>query len=404
MDSGTFRAWIRNKIRRRGKASLGGSSAPSRKSKVPRRGLGQICRMRQQPSNLPYFVLGQNRFANTWPSEMSVKIRTGAGPGLHTESARFPAAEMQLRTARKERNRHMEITKYHAEEVVYLIRHNMRDLPNGKQSGNDAIDPALTSHNYSLIDRGKNAEEINQYRLNLEKEIYRYKRPTLVHAVEVVIQCPADCPVEQKKAFFEETYRYFGSRLPMGERCIFLAQVHVDEKHRGPDGSIISKDHLHLMYVPAIPDTKHPGYEYKMCADQLTKKADLKRMHRDLQAHLDSAGIQASVVKKKEGSGKNVSLSVAQLKELTRQTGIVLDHSLTMEELASLIVENNLKQGQIQVLQDTLEKKSQELERLKTYIEELKNEHQIVESSWGNSSGWGTSSWGEKAKSEEIEK
>ena len=127
-------------------------------------------------------------------------------------------------------------------------------------------------------------------------------------------------------------------------------------------------------------------------------------MHRDLQAHLDSAGIQASVVKKKEGSGKNVSLSVAQLKELTRQTGIVLDHSLTMEELASLIVENNLKQGQIQVLQDTLEKKSQELERLKAYIEELKNEHQIVESSWGNSSGWGTSSWGEKAKSEEIEK
>lgn len=35
---------------------MGGSSAPSRKSKVPRRGLGQICRMRQQPSNLPYFV------------------------------------------------------------------------------------------------------------------------------------------------------------------------------------------------------------------------------------------------------------------------------------------------------------------------------------------------------------
>ena len=75
-----------------------------------------------------------------------------------------------------------------------------------------------------------------------------------------------------------------------------------------------------------------------------------------------------------------------------------------MEELASLIVENNLKQGQIQVLQDTLEKKSQELERLKAYIEELKNEHQIVESSWGNSSGWGTSSCGEKVRSEEIEK
>lgn len=298
----------------------------------------------------------------------------------------------------------MELIKYPATEVVFHIRHNLRDLPDGKQSGNDAIDPALTSHNYSLIDRGKNAAEVNQYRLDLEKEIYHYKRSNLVHAVELVIQCPTDCPIDQKKAFFEETYRHICSTLPMGERCVYVAQVHVDEKHRGPDGSVISKDHLHIMYVPAVPDKKHTDYEYKMCADQLTKKAILKRMHTELQSHLDSAGIHATVVRKKEGSGKNISLSVDQLKDLTRRTGIVLDHGLTMEELATLFKENAIKQNEIQVLRSDLEEKSQELERLKAYAAELKKEQHISESSWGASAGWGSSSCGEKENSREVEK
>ena len=298
----------------------------------------------------------------------------------------------------------MELIKYQATEVVFHIRHNLRDLPDGKQSGNDAIDPALTSHNYSLIDRGKNAAEVNQYRLDLEKEIYHYKRSNLVHAVELVIQCPDDCPIDQKKAFFEETYRHICSTLPMGERCVYVAQVHVDEKHRGPDGSVISKEHLHIMYVPAVPDKKHTGYEYKMCADQLTRKATLKQMHKKLQSHLDSAGIHATILRKKEGSGKNISLSVAQLKEFTKQTGIVIDHSLTLDELVALFKENIVNENQIQMLRSDLEEKAQEIERLKEYAAELKKEHHIPESSWGASTGWGTSSWGEKEKSREVEK
>lgn len=298
----------------------------------------------------------------------------------------------------------MELIKYQATEVVFHIRHNLRDLPDGKQSGNDAIDPALTSHNYSLIDRGKNAAEVNQYRLDLEKEIYHYKRSNLVHAVELVIQCPDDCPIDQKKAFFEETYRHICSTLPMGERCVYVAQVHVDEKHRGPDGSVISKEHLHIMYVPAVPDKKHTGYEYKMCADQLTRKATLKQMHKKLQSHLDSAGIHATVLRKKEGSGKNISLSVAQLKEFTKQTGIVIDHSLTLDELVALFKENIVNENQIQMLRSDLEEKAQEIKRLKEYAAELKKEQHIPESSWGASAGWGTSSWGEKEKSREVEK
>lgn len=298
----------------------------------------------------------------------------------------------------------MELVKFSADKVSYHIRHDMRELPPGKYPKNEAIDPALSKNNYSLIDRGKTYQEINQYRHQLEKEIYCHKRADLVHAVEIVVQCPDDCPPEQKQDFFLETYRHLCSTLPMGERCVFVAQVHMDEKHRDKNGTVISKDHLHLMYVPAVPDKKHAGYEYKMCADQLTRKAILRKMHKKLQDHLDSVGIQATVLHKKAGAGKTISLSTAELKELTEKTGIVLKHSITLDDLATLLTEHVTRQNQIQTLQSDLQEKTQELEQLKLYIEEMKKEHQVTESAWGSNSNWGTSGWGNIEKSQEIEK
>ncbi|MGO5337914.1 hypothetical protein ACTQZS_14135 [Bilifractor sp. LCP19S3_H10] len=255
----------------------------------------------------------------------------------------------------------MEITKFQGSEVAYHIRHDLRELPNEKSYGNESINPDLTKNNYSLIDRGKTAAEVNQYRKELEKEIFHYKRKNLVHACECVIQCPSDCPQEQKKAFFQESYSYFVSTLPMGEKCVFVAQVHTDEKHYAPDGSMISKDHLHIMYVPGVPDTKHAGYKFKLCADQLTKKAKLRELHPGLQRHLDDCGIKATVYRKKTGDGKAIALSVGQLKELTARTGIKLDHSLSIAELSQIITSNILKEKQLKDFQKMLQEKEAEL-------------------------------------------
>lgn len=305
----------------------------------------------------------------------------------------------------------MEVIKFQASEVAFHIRHDLRELPNKKQYGNTSIDPALSSGNYSLIYRGKNASEVNQYRKNLEKEIFHYNRKNLVHAVEVVIQCPADCPPEQKEAFFQESYNYICSTLPMGEKCVFVAEVHTDEKHYAPDGTMISKDHLHLMYVPGVLDTKHDGYQYRLCADQLTKKAKFREMHPGLQKHLNEAGIHATVYRKKEGDGKTVSLSVKQLKELTAKTGITLDHSLTVDELVSIINSNILHEKQREIMQAELlskEKKIAELENKVEHLEEKirSSEPKAKEAAWGNDAGWGTASsgWGTNhtKKSEEF--
>lgn len=253
----------------------------------------------------------------------------------------------------------MEITKYKNGEILFQIRHDMRELPAEKVPGNEAINPELTPKNYSLVDRGKTAKEVNQYRKNLEKEIFSYKRKDVVHDIEYVIQCPADCPPEEKEAFFQACYDYTVSTLPMGEKCVFMAQVHRDEKHRvtGPDGieRIVSKDHIHIHALPAVKDGKHKDkngniFEYRLCADQLTKRARLKEFHPGLQKYLDDHRIHATVYHKKEGDGKAVPLSVKQLKEISAKTGIVLDHSLTVDELSQIINTNVLKEKQIEEL------------------------------------------------------
>lgn len=233
-----------------------------------------------------------------------------------------------------------EITKFGASEVVFHIKHDLREIPEGKDYGNESIISEKSSENYSLLDRCKTAAEANKYRKQIEKECFSYNRKNLVHAVEVVVQCPADCPPEQKEAFFRESYNYICSTLPMGEKCVFVAQIHVDEKNYSPTGEMISKDHLHVIYVPGVLDKKHDGFDYKLCADELTKRAKLREFHPGLQAHLDSKGIQATVYSKKEGDGKTIGLSVKQLKEITAKTGIKIDKSITVDQLAEIIKQN----------------------------------------------------------------
>ena len=233
-----------------------------------------------------------------------------------------------------------EITKFGASEVAFHIKHDLRQIPEGNDYGNESIIPEKSKDNYSLLDRCQTAAEANKYRKEIEKECFSYNRKNLVHAVEVVVQCPADCPPEQKEAFFRESYNYICSTLPMGERCVFVAEVHVDEKHYSPTGEMISKDHLHVMYVPGVPDTKHDGFDYKLCADELTKRAKLREFHPGLQSHLDSHGIKATVYSKKEGDGKTIGLSVKQLKEITEKTGLKIDKSITVDQLAEILKVN----------------------------------------------------------------
>lgn len=277
----------------------------------------------------------------------------------------FPWRLHYKNSTRKSEVIHMELTKYGGTEILAHIKHDLRQLPEGKSYGNESVDITISKEvNYSLIDRGSTAAEVNKYRKDFESEIFKYNRKNLVHAVELVIQCPSDCPPEQHEAFFRTAFDWYcNNYLPAGERCVFVAEVHKDEHKwvETPEGlKDISKEHLHIAYVPAVPaGEKHPDFEYRLNADALTKRAVLQKMHPSLQAELDSKGIQATVYKKKSGDAKTVPLSVKQLKEITEKTGVVIDHSLTVEELGAILSKNVELSQKVDVLTTTVSEQKQ---------------------------------------------
>ena len=216
--------------------------------------------------------------------------------------------------------------------IVGVIKHSIREFDDGICRTNEDIDLERTKENYSLIRRGETAKEIENYRKEIENEIFHYKRKNIVHANEVVCTMPKDCPPEQEQAFMEESFKYICSTLPMGERCVFLAEVHKDEKECG-------QPHLHVMYVPAVKDPKHEDYEYKLCSDELTKRAVLKQWHPNYQRWLDDAGVHATVA---NGATEGRGISVKALKEITQETG------LTLSEIKELDKENKILKEHVQ--------------------------------------------------------
>ena len=179
------------------------------------------------------------------------------------------------------------IQKYHT-GIKKVIQHNIREFKNGKCPTNLEVNSEKTKDNYSLICRGNTAKEIENFRKQITKECFYYKnRKNIVWVNEVIFTLPHDTPPEQERPFFEESLNYLISTLPMGSRCIFLAEVHCDEGQVLKDGKTVvqGQKHLHVMYVPAVKDIQHDGYAFKICSDALTRRAMLKKFHPNFKYH-----------------------------------------------------------------------------------------------------------------------
>jgi hypothetical protein len=222
------------------------------------------------------------------------------------------------------------IEKYHT-GIKKVIQHNIREFKSGKCPTNIEVNPEKSKDNYSLIRRGNTAKEIEAYRKKITAECFHYKRKNIVFANEVIFTLPHDTPYDQEYAFFEESLKYLINTLPMGEKCIFLAEVHCDEGQILKDGKTVveGQKHLHVMYVPAVADSKHDGYHYKLCSDALTRRSVLKQWHPKYQKWLDYAGIKGTVYSGKT-SGKGIS--VKSLKEISKTTGLSFDQIQDLEK------------------------------------------------------------------------
>lgn len=286
--------------------------------------------------------------------------------------------------------------------IVGVIKHNIRDFKDGKCPTNMEVDSSKSAENYSIIRRGETAKDIEKYRKKIEDECFHYNRKNIVRCNEVICTLPADCPPEQERTFFEESYKYICSTLPMGEKCVFLAEVHCDEGHVLKNGITVvqGQKHLHVMYVPAVPDLKHEGYNFRLCSDELTRRAVLKQWHPNYQKWLDDAGVHATV---SSGVTSGRGISVKALKEISKGTGLSLDRIKDLEK-------ENKK------LYNKLMEKEQELSRAQSRIQKLEEKQKTIEFSnhasehswgsdtWNSNNAWGNNSSLNKNKTYEEEK
>jgi hypothetical protein len=377
-------------------------------------------------------------------------------------------------TSTKNRGEHkLDFNKYQLKDIAKILRHNLRRFSDGRGKSNEDIVPELTPQNYSLVNRGHSVADAKKYFNQLEEEIFHYNRSNVIHAIEWIVTMSKDCPAEEEQHFFETAYHYFTDSLPLGERCVICAEVHKDERFTNKaTGEIVSKPaHMHFMYVPAVKisekekirlkerevnrqlkeevkrqittpllrrslkktgmtqdevdqavadltadirnkiaaETRIP--DYKLCADALTKRHQLLKVHPGLQSALDKAGIKATIYTPKKPGTSYIHLSGKQLKQITKATGIVVNHSLTAEELSKIINSVSVKEEQLlqkenelqkvlsdnQVLTEKLEElqmsfeaKKKELDETKAKVADMeKQTEKAYENSWGRNSGWG---------------
>ena len=157
--------------------------------------------------------------------------------------------------------------KFGAGAVRNMLRHNRREI---EHSSNHDIDPKRLERDYILSpDRGMTE--------------YDYLDP------------------ERYDNFFYATYNFLANRY--GEENVVQAIVHDDEG---------GQPHLHFCFVPVVEDPKHEQ-GYKICANDVLDRRELRNFHPDLQRYLNEHGLEdarvMTGVTKRQGGKPNASTS-----------------------------------------------------------------------------------------------
>ena len=262
----------------------------------------------------------------------------------------------------------MEISKFTKQEATGLLAHYDRIETS---SDNPDIDTERTHLNYSLTpytsisceeyQKSRDArrtvflEEREYYKKRLA-EVYCYKRDDVKTLVDCVITSPQEIQGrEETERFFAAVFdflanRYGGVKVDDGRLHpnIISATVHFDE-------STVGQPHMHFAFIPIVEIDKTrlmekknhvkkmEDYDFKVSAKEVCSKKDLATLHQDLQAYLDEKEIEGRVLKKSEGTGRTISVSIETLKEYSQRHGgkrIDTDilHNLTLDRLEELYV------------------------------------------------------------------
>ena len=184
--------------------------------------------------------------------------------------------------------------KFSAGAVRNQLRHNRRTI---EHSSNRDIDPERLEHDYVLSpDRGMTEYD---YFLQRKSELYCYNRDDVKVMVGWIVTAPQDLDPARYDDFFCASYDFMVSRY--GEENVVQAIVHDDEG---------GQPHLHFCFIPVEEDLKHEQ-GYKICANDVLDRRELRNFHPDLQRYLDEHGLEGAHVMtgvtKRQGGNRTVA-------------------------------------------------------------------------------------------------
>ena len=198
----------------------------------------------------------------------------------------------------------MNVEKYTQSACGHLFAHYERAKDEqGRyiKFGNRDIHLSRSSQNYNLApDRGMTQNEYLKQRLS---EVYHIKKKDLNVMCSWVITAPADLPQEKQREFFRNSYNFMVLRY--GEENVLSAYVHLDENLQK------GHTHMHFAFIPVVYDTKRE--RFKISAKDAISKADLKGIHKDIEAYLtEELGFPVHMLNGKTIEGNK---TVRELKE-----------------------------------------------------------------------------------------
>lgn len=138
--------------------------------------------------------------------------------------------------------------------------------------GNQEIDITKIQLNYNLAthQRLTQLEFIKQR----TSEVYCLNRKDVNVMCDWIVTKPKEVLEEEREKFFDETYKFLEKRY--GKENVISSYVHLDE----------STPHMHFAFVPITFDKKK-NY-FKVCANDIINRADLKTFHSDLSKHMQN--------------------------------------------------------------------------------------------------------------------
>lgn len=193
------------------------------------------------------------------------------------------------------------VEKFTFSSVSNQLRHVERTI---EHNANTDINPERTYLDYSLIDRGVSSYSYFRERLS---DLYVYKNRELKPLCGWVITLPDDVPVNKEGDFFQYCFDFLNKRY--GEENCISAVVHKDES---------GKPHMHYLFIPVAKrkkvTDKHPE-QYKICANEVLTKRELRDFHPALDKYLRQQGLPCSVytgVTARQGGNRTVKKMKAE--------------------------------------------------------------------------------------------